>query len=228
MSDSLPTLSPLNFFTSLAFGYMSESAIRSRYGYGLHLDPSGLARFSQIAGWLAGLDAGRSDLAAKLADDFDKTVKYACSGTAAVGEEVVDAHTGKAEGLVMVPPRKVVLYDDGTFGGFGVLWYRRVMNAERVEKARSFDEGAWSGDDDKDGSRWGAALAKADDALRIRKDLEEFRSYRPTWASEDSRHSSTVVWYGFDYNGGLLYHGPGGGEVFAVTLGDVRGWSLHT
>jgi len=228
MSESLSTLSPLNFFTSLSYGYMSESAIRARYGFGLHLDPSGLARFSQIAGWLTGLDGGNTPLAERLADDFDKAVRYACTGTSAVGEEVVDAHTEKVEGSVTVPGRKVVLYDDGTFGGFGVLYYRPVLNAERIAKARSFDEAAWSGDEDKDGSRWAAALAKADDALRIRKDLEEFRSYRPTWATDDARHSSTVVRYAFDYNGGLLYHGPGAGKVFAVTLGDAKGWSLHT
>jgi hypothetical protein len=29
-------------------------------------------------------------------------------------------------------------------------------------------------------------------------------------------------------NGGLLYHGPGGGETFSVAVGDVRFWSIHT
>ncbi len=34
--------------------------------------------------------------------------------------------------------------------------------------------------------------------------------------------------YRFSFNGGLLYHGPGGGEVFAATLGGNQLWSIHT
>lgn len=37
-----------------------------------------------------------------------------------------------------------------------------------------------------------------------------------------------TVRYKYASNGGLLYHGPGGGEVFAVTVGTSRPWSIHT
>lgn len=30
------------------------------------------------------------------------------------------------------------------------------------------------------------------------------------------------------FNGGLIYHGPGAGETFSVTLTPVDGWSVHT
>jgi hypothetical protein len=35
-------------------------------------------------------------------------------------------------------------------------------------------------------------------------------------------------WYRYGWNGALLYHGPGRGEVFAVTLDSTRAWSVHT
>ena len=45
--------------------------------------------------------------------------------------------------------------------------------------------------------------------------------------SELTRDDRARSRYRFAFNGGLLYHGPGGGEVFAVTL-DSCLWSIHT
>jgi hypothetical protein len=44
--------------------------------------------------------------------------------------------------------------------------------------------------------------------------------------SKDAGHHT--IRYRFAYNGGLLYHGPGGGETFAVVLGGPCLWSVHT
>lgn len=41
-------------------------------------------------------------------------------------------------------------------------------------------------------------------------------------------HIPYNMYYKRSYNGGLLYHGPAAGEVFAVNLNPVRYWSTHT
>lgn len=225
----------LDFFHKLTYGYVSDSAVKARYGYALHITPNALGRFGQIGGWLTGLThAGKADLAAKLAEDFDSSLKGALRGCVVEDMEVVTDYRDEVEGVISAPRMKLVLMDDGTFGGFGLAWYRAISNHDKLKLARTLDPEAYSGDlpEKESQYRWALALEKASDQLHIRKDLEEFRYYTPTWVSEDTpssiRTSSTVVHYGFSHNGGLLYHGPGGGEVFAVTLGDVRGWSVHT
>ena len=35
-------------------------------------------------------------------------------------------------------------------------------------------------------------------------------------------------YYTYGYNGGLIYHGPGAGETFSVTLETNALWSIHT
>jgi len=222
------------FFTKLSYGCISESAIRSRYGSALSVSPEALARFGQIAGWLTGLThAGKGDLAAKLADDFDAALRYTLAPCESEDIEVFSQYSGNAVGtLTGVPRCRVMLYDDGTFGGFGVCWYRRVSNAERLAVARSLDEEAYSSCDpdrvEENHARWQVALEKTDEKLKLRKELREHRYYRPTWSSANDDLSCELVHYGYMKNGGLLYHGPGGAEVLAVNLTDVRGWSLHT
>lgn len=225
----------LDFFNKLAYGYVSDSAVKHRYGYALHITPNALGRFGQVAGWLTGLThAGKADLAGKLAEDFDRALKGALRNCIIADMPVVTDHRDEVEGTVRVPHTKVVLSDDGTFGGFGLSWHRAIGNRDFIKRAAEIDPEAYSGDlpDNEYQWRWAAAREKAAEAFGIRKELEEFRYYTPTWVNEDTpssiRTSSTLVHYGFLYNGGLLYHGPGGGEVFAVTLGDVRGWSVHT
>lgn len=227
----------LSFFQTLSYGYASEHAIRARYGYALHLSGSALGRFGQVAGWLTGLaHAGKADLAARLADDFDRTLRGALRGCEDTDMNVHRHNKDDApDGSIRAPRMKLVLTDDGTFGGFGLAWYRAVSNVERIKRARALDEEAYSSGDlpaDQAGRRWSVALDAADTALHIRRDIEEVRYYRPAWATDDTpsymRSISEIVHYGFAYNGGLLYHGPGGGEVFAATVGDVRGWSTHT
>ena len=43
----------------------------------------------------------------------------------------------------------------------------------------------------------------------------------------DPAYQTALVKYAYAFNGGLLYHGPGGGEVFAINLGS-RPWGIHT
>lgn len=228
----------LDFFNRLSYSYVSDYAVRERYGYGLVLGGNAIGRFGQIGGWLTGLaHAGKADLAAKLAEDFDRSLTGALAGCTDEDMEVRrDGFSGdEVEGTVRAPRMRLVLTDDGTFGGFGLAWYRAISNFDRLKLARSLDEEACSSCDlpsEESNRRWMVALEKAGDKLRLRKDLEETRYYTPKWANAETpsyiRTSGATIHYGYSFNGGLLYHGPGGGEVFAVTLGEVRGWSVHT
>lgn len=226
----------LDFFNYIAYGYVSEHFVRERYGYGLVLGGSGIGRFGQIAGWLTGLaHAGKADLAAKLAEDFDAALKGALAGCTVEDMDVLTDNRDEIEGSVRASRMKLVLTDDGTFGGFGLAYYRAISNYTRLKAARAHDEQAYSSCDipaEESQRRWATALEKAGDQLRLRKDLEETRYYTPAWANAETpsymRSTGVSVHYGYAFNGGLLYHGPGGGEVFAVTLGAGALWRTHS
>lgn len=100
-----------------------------------------------------------------------------------------------------VPRYLVQLGDDGTFGGFTVAWYRAVREGTHL-----------------DGDRRSMLRNRWDDLVT-----------HPRWAPNRSEPREVVKHYfHFTMNGGLLYHGPGGGETFSVTVGTPRFWSIHT
>ena len=113
----------------------------------------------------------------------------------------VDAAFEDGSPILKVPRYMVQLGDDGTFGGFTVCWYRAVKDGSDADGDRaSFLR-----------NRWGSLI----DHRR--------------WGSQEAQPREVVSFnYKFSMNGGLLYHGPGGGETFSVALGDVRFWSIHT
>ena len=226
MTNKITTAS--EFLTRLCYGYVSEYALRDRYGYALHLSPNGLARVGQIAGWITGLrHAGQPEMADKLAEDFDRVLKQACASGESVDVPVVGSYSGEPEGSVRVPRMKVVVGDDGTFGGFTLAWYGLVMPERVAEVAKEIDPTAWTSDED---GVWRRALDAAHAKLNTRKELEEYRTYRPASRppEDNSPYNGVYVHYGFMYNGGMLYSGPGGGEIFSVNLTPVSGWSIHT
>jgi hypothetical protein len=245
---------------------------------GLHFEPSGAARLANIAGFIYGLtiqgkmtpleqlaavDKGTGnprDLAIRLAVSIDEKLTY-LAGYGGDAEIEVEAGTdGREAQHIKVPAYKVVLYDDGTFGGFGILWHRPYTTKQVQAKAREHDEAAYQGKND-DGSemdpeeyhrRWDAALEAAQKGLRIRKELEDFRSWSPSWVKAkrlayEAKHeaeghegysyysckecnvgsyelsgSSEYVRYGFSHNGGLLLHGMGH-PTFAVEISSDDG-----
>jgi len=156
------------------------------------------ARVAQIAGWLVGLVHSGRRAEAEKIAE-DITSQF----------QYLNEYGGEAEGMTFADGSPVTnlrrymvqLGDDGTFGGFTVGWYSITTEDQANDTMRpSLLRDRWNGIYDT--SRWNAADAPV-------------------------RHSATF-YYRFAFNGGLLYHGPGGGETFSVTLGNVRFWSIHT
>jgi len=63
---------------------------------------------------------------------------------------------------------------------------------------------------------------------------EDFEAYKTACEMNNARvhyiKGNDGETYRYSHNGGLLYHGPGGGQTFAVTLDTRRDrfWSIHT
>lgn len=220
------TTTALDWFERFVYGYASEYTLNSRYGYAIVFTPGAVARFASIAGWLTGLKhGGKRDLAEALATDLDAALARLASYGRREEFEVIDGTRASVVGRVTVPRMKVVLGDDGTFGGFTIAWYSAITLGQIAKRAREAHPGAY---ESEDGDDWRKALDATREGLRLRRELDELLYYKPDWAADESYRSSELVQYAYAFNGGLLYHGPGRGEVYAVTIGDVRGWSIHT
>ena len=248
------------------------------WGGGLSFAESGAARLANIAGFLKGLcmvtemsplealaatgseAVSLRDLALHLAVSLDDKLSYLANYGGEQEFEVEAAGEGREAQVVKVPAYRVVLYDDGTFGGFGILWNQPYSNEQVHQVARLFDEASYQGKeangtpltDDQQHQRWDTALDKANDKLRLRKELEETRHWTPSWvkakreeyaatheAEDHEGHSyygcsrcnvgtyelgGSVEYlrYGFAFNGGLLLHGMGH-ATFSVEIGGPSG-----
>jgi hypothetical protein len=194
----------LEQFVNLTYRYPGSSYHPWK---GLTFDQGGAARLASIAGWLTGLSHAGSitgspmeqlaacavesldlrGLAGKMALDLDKIL----IGLANCGDREVEVEKVEegAEQTVTVPATKVLLGDDGTFNGFSVLRFRPYTRDQIHDKAREVDEAAYQGKEAdgteipevEQGHRWDAALRQARQSLGIRKELEELRSWTPSW-----------------------------------------------
>jgi hypothetical protein len=157
-----------------------------------------LQRVSQIAGWLAGLVHGGK-----------KDVAEAAAADITAHFERLNTWGGNVEGFSFpdgspverLPRFMVSLSDDRTFGGFGVCWW--ICTPE--DRLDNHPEATWLKD------TWGGTF----EAVR--------------WNGSDAPERQRALYrYRFAMNGGLIYHGPGAGETFTVSLGDTRFWGIHT
>lgn len=176
------------------------------YWCGITFEASGARRLVSIAGWLTGLcQSGQQELANQLATDIDEKLTYLSlyGGFSEYNPLDVSKKLTLATEPITIKRFRVVLYDDGTMNGFGILWNMYVPES-KLDSYDNYDE--------------------AYKELRIQPDLHQDK-----WMLNDSCESVPVTLrYGYSMNGGLLYHGPGGTEVFAVTLETCRAWSIHT
>ena len=218
--------------------------------HNLHFEESGKARLAMISGWLVGLQqCGKAEMARELAHDLVGSLEYLNGyggNTDVTPDDICQKHwieSGQGERKLEMPTWRVVLADDGTMHGFRLGWHR-LTSADVVKKKaqelmdsrlplRSVDgtelkygtDEYWS----KNDACWKQCQRDVQKEMGI---YEKLRQHRPYWSTDDPdrRWGASYVHgeYGYSHNGGLLYHGPGGGETFAVTLGDCKAWSIHT
>lgn len=104
-------------------GYDYQGSLGEHYR-GLHFTDSGKARLSHTAGFLQGLSmSGKRECAITLATELDGLLSHLASYG---GEIECPMDEGTYGAVAKFPSYKVVLGDDGTFGGFSLMWYRCV------------------------------------------------------------------------------------------------------
>ena len=234
----------INKFSSLTHRHgLGAGSYPSSLWPGLYFTRSGEGRLMNIAGYIVGLyQSGKEELANKLAESLDAKLMYLGS----YGGKREFETTGTPS-KVSFPEWRVFLGDDGTFGGFTVLWYRvysldfiREQAEEYLPRlAEQYPDYIEHWDDD---AKWRQALADTrkrngiPETSEIHKACQDYRTYAPDWlvkARERGEtglmNSSFSVEYGFSFNGGLLLHGMGH-ETFSVDLSNYNGprWSVHT
>lgn len=233
----------------VAFGYVTKHAFEERYP-GVIFTDSGATRFAFTAGWIVGVARGDRKVGLTLAREFDLAFQNLSSDL--VDYEVRSQYRPDVvDGTVQVRRGKVVVNDDGTFGGFGIVWYYPLRSNAIREKAIEIDPAAYTSED---GSKWCRARDAAKEALHVRTDLQESRHYWPSYdvvtegveTSAGGEGVEAYSWpikihsagtmshvfvdYAFAYNGAMIYRGPGRtAEPFCVNLGsDDRLWTVHT
>lgn len=218
-------------FLNLSYGYLN-GLVRHYKDLGVLFTETGKMRLAHIAGHIVGLcHAEQKDIAIKMAKSLDDNLRRLCYNNART-ELPLD---GNVEGgtVVDAPSVKAVLSDDGTFGGFNVSWYRPiapgVYEAKEKEARQIKDE---SPETEIDGIKV-EFYTVAEFARKMLK-ITERVNHHDSYSDELTAHRYVAgrglvrIYYAFSHPGGLLYHGPGGGENFAVTLENNALWSIHT
>ena len=135
--DSRPReakMTAMEFMESLVYGYVSDTALRARYGYAMEFTDRGVARFGAIAGWIVGLKhAGQEEFAERAADDIDGSMQRLASYTEQRDHAI-------AEDRFLRGRSKVTISDDGTFGGFSFCVWRAIPREHAKEEGTRINE----------------------------------------------------------------------------------------
>lgn len=191
--------SAIAFMEHLCYGYISDSTLSERYGYGVKFNDRAVGRFGLIAGWIVGLhESGQVEFARKAARDIDERLQFL--GTFAKGDEM--QHTDR--GFVRCPTFKVAITDDGTLHGFSFCVYRAVPRTGSAPDNRNRDM----------------------DELTVVYKRDETGELRPVYDSLGYTERAFVD-YQFAWNGAVIYHGPRRGE--SLEIDEYRNlWGIHT
>lgn len=184
---------------------------------------AGKARLTHIYGFMHGVYATSEDnpemraFAEKLAVDLYYKLDSLTDPTNKVEIKLNEGSYADKKGLTWKVPRtKVVLSDDGTLHGFGIVNYHPVQPAVVAEKYKQLNaEG-----DDEYGQNWNKALEE----LKIQQHVNSTNTSSET-LSEWTKDG--YVYYSYGTVGGLIYHGPAGQEVFSVLPDANPLWSIN-
>ena len=209
----------------------------NRYLHGLAEHWKGKAYFTQhgetrlgsIAGYiLAMYHAGKTDTAEKLAESFfTKMAHLTHSSTSQYAEipdpswielQVLFGPEDKDPVTIGVPKQKVILHDDGCLHSFSFSAYFPLRSEIYWD---CFNKHAQAGVSNPH--------QKVVEELKITEKVhlnEGYSQVLTEYAFKNAYRYSQYYTYG--YNGGLIYHGPGSGETFSVTLETNALWSIHT
>lgn len=185
------------------------------YGTSLVWRESAKRQWGTITGYIRGLVAAKEEeFAEKLAQDIFRQLDFLSKYGGMISKEALRTFEDGTKPR-NVPSYKVVLGNDGTFMGFSVLWYS-CITPERLEELQGEKE----------------LFADCAERLKFLKcepgSYKTYESEERAWRPEGREyHWYRDYYYRFSFNGGLLYHGPGGSETFSVSLTRCL-WSIHT
>lgn len=190
----------------------------------------GVARLGSISGYILGIKhAGNVEMAEKLAQDFMTRMAHLTmtefnpatedsllsidSTYALIDSELLFGPEDKEPVTVKVPRQKVVLHDDGCLHSFSFSVYYPVSSAKYWECFKKY-------------SQQSQPHLKVMEELKIIETINDGSEFLTEFSYKNAYQYKQ--YYSYGYNGGLIYHGPGAGQTFAVTLSNDVLWSIHT
>ena len=228
----------INLLFDMLHGHISAS---NRWP-NLYFSESGKARFGSVVGWIIGMyQGGAEKFALEAAHDFVTRL----GRLAGLNDMEVELPNGET---VLVPNRKVVMHDDGTFNGFAITFYYPVCYKKYEEALDKYykemrEETIPQQRDSIEDAQYRLSVAK----MKTKKhfgipentkvcgiDLTLTKYYRDKEFDCGFLDLGRVeIYYRYAYHGGFLYHGnyritP----LFSVDVSYMdkpfNGWSVHT
>jgi len=213
-----------NLLTEFEYaGYDHLTRFFDRWKGRVYFSDMAKARMGCILGYILGFKhAGESAFAEKMAED----INYKLGSLAPITNNL-ELTTEDGSRTVKVPRRKCILADDGTWHGFSLLWFNLVDCAAYQEHLKIAQEELDV--ESETGEVFETAHQRVVKKLNIRERLDEHNKYSEELTEYryiDGEHRK--FYYTISHNGGLIYHGPGAGQTFTVTLGKAPLWGIHT
>ena len=226
----------IEMFFDCSYGYLNN-LVRHYKDNGVLFTEQGKMRLAHIVGHIAGLFHGnQKDMAIAMAESIDSQLgRIAYNGRQLeLPLTLLDPDADPADTVIVkAPSAKVILGDDGTFGGFSVGWYRAIAPATyeaTVREARKIKDESPDKEFNKIKAEYYSTADLARHMLNITERVDRYSQYSDELTEHKyvTDHGSVEIYYTFSHPGGLMYHGPGGGENFSVTLESNALWSVHT
>lgn len=226
--------SVLEEFENCSYSYMNR--LFDRWKRRVYFTDNGKARLGAIVGYIIGLKhAGQEELAEKLAQDIDEKIEQlSMKHNDFVVEKTVKTTVGEdgkevsTDVSTSVPMRKCVVGDDGTWHGFGLMFYR-LLAPEVYEETLKKHQADISAEREAGKEVYETAHYRTVKQLKILERIDPNAAY-----SEELTEyrfldkGQTKFYYVPGFNGGLIYHGPGAGQTFTVNFGGGSLWGIHT